>query len=88
MPDNLPNDKHLLSCEIYLKSITLSASEMSEADNYAAYFYNLKFYGIWRKLKRQYNNYFTNVAIYPSLHESGARLCFYKTSKFHLAFYS
>jgi len=49
--DNLPKDEQLLSCELCLKSIPLSESEISEAEDYVAYFCGLECYDIWRHQK-------------------------------------
>jgi len=49
--DNLPNDEQLLSCELCLKSIPLSESEISEAKDYIAYFCGLECYDVWRHQK-------------------------------------
>ena len=49
--DNLPNDEQLLSCELCLKSIPLSESEISEAEDYVAYFCGLECYDVWRNQK-------------------------------------
>jgi len=49
--DNLPEDEQLLSCELCLKSIPLSESEISEAEDYVAYFCGLECYDIWRQQK-------------------------------------
>lgn len=49
--DNLPNDEQLLSCELCLKSIPLSESEISEAEDYVAYFCGLECYDVWRHQK-------------------------------------
>ena len=50
-PSNLPKDEQLLSCELCLKSIPLSESEISEAEDYVAYFCGLECYDIWRNQK-------------------------------------
>jgi len=49
--DDLPKDEQLLSCELCLKSIPLSESEISEAEDYVAYFCGLECYDIWRHQK-------------------------------------
>lgn len=49
--DSLPKDEQLLSCELCLKSIPLSESEISEAEDYVAYFCGLECYDIWRHQK-------------------------------------
>jgi len=49
-PDNkdmLPHDDQLVSCEQCLKSIPLSESEVSEAEDYVAYFCGLECYQAW-----------------------------------------
>lgn len=51
LADNLPNDDQLLSCEVCLKDIPLSESEISEAEDYVAYFCGLECYEIWRNQK-------------------------------------
>lgn len=49
--DDLPNNEQLLSCEICLRSIPLSESEISEVEDYVVYFCGLECYDIWRKQK-------------------------------------
>jgi len=46
--DTLPNDAQLLSCKLCLESIPLSEAEVSEAEDYVAYFCGLECYDIWR----------------------------------------
>jgi len=45
----LPENDQLLSCELCLKSIPLSEYEISEAEDYVAYFCGLECYDVWRK---------------------------------------
>lgn len=49
--DKLPDDTQRLSCEICLKSIPLTESEMSEVEDYVAYFCGLECYELWRNQK-------------------------------------
>jgi len=49
--DVLPTDAQLLSCELCLKAIPLSESDISEAEDYVAYFCGLECYDIWRNQK-------------------------------------
>ena len=44
----LPTEDQQLSCELCLKSVPLSESEISEAEDYVAYFCGLECYDIWR----------------------------------------
>jgi len=49
--NNLTNNEPLLSCELCLKSIPLSESEIPEAEDYIAYFCGLECYDVWRNQK-------------------------------------
>jgi len=50
--DTLPKDEQRLSCELCLSSIPLSEFEISEAEDYVAYFCGLECYDIWRNQKQ------------------------------------
>ncbi len=45
----LPEDEQLVSCEICLKTVPASEAEVSEAQDYVAYFCGLDCYEAWRK---------------------------------------
>lgn len=51
--DSLPHDDQLVSCELCLKSVPLSESEISEAEDYVAYFCGLECYQAWINQKNQ-----------------------------------
>ena len=43
----LPQDHHLLSCEVCLTSIPSSEADSSEAEDYIVYYYGLECYETW-----------------------------------------
>ncbi len=45
---SLPEDEQLVSCDICLRTIPLSEADISEAEEYVAYFCGLECYDIWR----------------------------------------
>ena len=47
----LPDDEQLVSCELCIQSVPLSESEISEAEDYIAYFCGLECYDQWRHQK-------------------------------------
>ena len=47
----LPKDDQLVSCELCLESVPLSESEISEAQDYVAYFCGLECYDVWKNQK-------------------------------------
>ena len=51
--NTLPSEDQQLSCELCLKSVPLSESEISEAEDYIAYFCGLDCYDIWRHQKNK-----------------------------------
>ena len=52
----LPEDEQLLSCEICLQQIPLSESEISEANDYVAYFCGLECYDVWIRQQHKSNS--------------------------------
>jgi uncharacterized protein DUF3330 len=55
-PSTLPDEDQLISCEICLKSIPLSESGVSEAEEYFAYFCGLECYDLWVHQKQAKND--------------------------------
>lgn len=49
--NTLPTDEQLVSCKLCLESVPLSESEISEAEDYVAYFCGLECYDVWKKLQ-------------------------------------
>lgn len=47
----LPEDDQLVSCKLCLESVPLSESEVSEAEDYIAYFCGLECYEEWKNQK-------------------------------------
>ena len=47
----LPEDDQLVSCNLCLESVPLSESEVSEAEDYVAYFCGLECYEEWKNQK-------------------------------------
>jgi len=43
----LPDDDQLISCKTCLESVPLSESQISEAEDYIAYFCGLECYDLW-----------------------------------------
>lgn len=52
----LPEEEQLLSCEICLQQIPLSESEISEANDYVAYFCGLDCYDVWIRQQHKSNS--------------------------------
>jgi len=48
----LPDDEQLVSCKTCLESIPLSESQISEAEDYVAYFCGLECYDLWINQKQ------------------------------------
>lgn len=51
----LPDEDQLISCELCLKSVPISEAEVSEAEEYVAYFCGLECYDSWIKQKKDKN---------------------------------
>lgn len=49
----LPGDDQLISCQTCLESVPLSESQISEAEEYVAYFCGLECYDLWVHQKQQ-----------------------------------
>lgn len=49
--NTLPDDEQLVSCEVCLKAVPLSESQIAEAEEYVAYFCGLECYDKWKKQK-------------------------------------
>lgn len=47
----LPTDEQIVSCKLCLESVPLSESDISEAEDYVAYFCGLECYDEWKKLQ-------------------------------------
>ena len=54
--NTLPEDEQLLSCEICLQQIPLSESDISEANDYVAYFCGLECYDVWVRQQHKSNS--------------------------------
>ncbi|RDH82660.1 MAG: hypothetical protein DIZ80_10290 [endosymbiont of Galathealinum brachiosum] len=51
----LPDDDQLISCQTCLDSVPLSESQISEAEEYVAYFCGLECYDLWVHQNQQAN---------------------------------
>jgi len=51
--ETLPTDEQLVSCKLCLESVPLSESEISEAEDYVAYFCGLECYDVWKKQRTE-----------------------------------
>jgi len=52
----LPDEEQLVSCELCIQSVPLSESEISEAEDYIAYFCGLECYDQWKNQKTDIGN--------------------------------
>ncbi|MCW9046503.1 MAG: DUF3330 domain-containing protein [Gammaproteobacteria bacterium] len=48
----LPDDEQLISCKICMEFVPLSESQISEAEEYIAYFCGLECYDLWKHQKQ------------------------------------